>query len=540
MSSAAAPRPPPVLPVVAIVSGPTATILNQDPPVTSEKARRQHGLPPGHDWHRRPVQRDPLYYQRLAAPAVVYIAAHSAHPLEAGAAAQYAPPDGFLDAANHFAAERRTPDDRPVYVATLLPEDGLYPLPYMARRADGSAWERHSPATGPDGSVRHTFWPDAQRLVEEVERSASHLNGNLTARARFAFHRAAPSAGPAPEQAGRDYFPYGYHEHFPPRPLLAEITRVVQDAIDAADVRGLVWLEGSPRIAETLYWLQLVIDTDRPIAGAAAQRPNHRLGADGPQQFVDAVDYVLSDAWADEAGRNRAGAVLVSDQRILAAREAAKSAGRPGGFAALGGHGGVLGTTAGPQLTFLPTRRHGHGSALRLKALPAAVAGFRGPVATKNARGELEPEAIPHVEILAFPGWMTHGGNAGHAVAAQVEAAVARIRHEAPLGGIVAEGVTGGHFEEAEASALDRAALMGLPVVKVGRDAPESFVPAASHRLWLGGGNLTAAKARVLLMACLLRFGTLPPAADPDAPTPAERAAIRARLAEFQAVFDTH
>jgi hypothetical protein len=41
-------------------------------------------------------------------------------------------------------------------------------------------------------------------------------------------------------------------------------------------------------------------------------------------------------------------------------------------------------------------------------------------------------------------------------------------------------------------------------------------------------------------MACLLRFGSLPPAADPDNPTAAEVAALRARVAEYQAVFDTH
>lgn len=528
------------LPLIAILSGPTATILNQDPPVTSGKAREQHGLPPARDWYGRPLACDPLHFQRLAAPVTVYIDAHSTHPLEADASAQYAPPDGFLDAANTFSRQRRSPEDRPVYVATLLPEDGLYPLPYMARRADGGAWERHSPASGPDGSVRHTFWPDAQRLVEEIERSAPHLNGNLRARARFAFHRAAPSAGSVAEQPGRDYFPYGYHEHFPPRALLAAITRVVQQALDAPEVRGLVWLEGSPRIAETLYWLQLVIDTDRPIVGAAAQRPNHRLGADGAQQFVDAVDYVLSNAWADESGRNRAGAVLVSDQRLLAAREAAKSGGRPGGFAALGGHGGVLGTTTGPQLTFLPTRRHGRNSSVRLSALPATVAGFHGPVMIKDAQGSIHPDAIPQAEIVALPGWFAGSPAPGNIIAAQIRDAASRIRAHAPLGGIIAEGVTGGHFEQAEANALDLAALSGLPIVKVGRDAPESFVPAAINRLWIGGGNLTAAKARVLLMACLLRFGTLPPAADPANPTAEERAAIRARLAEYQAIFDTH
>jgi L-asparaginase len=540
MSSAPDPRFSATLPLVAIAAGPTATILNQDPPVTSRKARERHGLPPLLDWHRRSAVTDPLHFQRLAAPVTVYIEAHSAHPLESAAAAQYAPPDGYLDAANTFAKERRSPSDRPVYVATLRPEDGPYPLPYMARRADGSAWERHSPAVGPDGSVRQTFWPDAQCLVEEIARTASHLNGNLAGRARFTFHRAAPSAGLATQKPGEDYFPYGYHEHFPPRPLLATITNTIQQAVSAPGVRGLVWLEGSPRIAETLYWLQLVIDTDLPIVGAAAQRPNHRLGADGPQQFVDAVDYVLSNAWADEAGRNRAGAVLVSDQRLLASREAAKSGSRPGGFAPLGGHGGVLGTTTGPHLKCWPTCRRGLTSAVRLGELPVTTSGFGGPVAVKDAQGLLHPAAIPHVEIVSLPGWFASSGGPDEVIAAQVRDALARVRSQAPLGGLIAEGVTGGHFEQAEGDALDLAALHGLPVVKVGRDAPESFVPATSHRLWIGGGNLTAAKARVLLMACLLRFGLLPAAADPARPTAAERAALRTRLADYQAVFDTH
>jgi hypothetical protein len=41
-------------------------------------------------------------------------------------------------------------------------------------------------------------------------------------------------------------------------------------------------------------------------------------------------------------------------------------------------------------------------------------------------------------------------------------------------------------------------------------------------------------------MACLLRFGGLPPAVDPTRPTPAELEAVQAKLAEYQAVFDTH
>jgi len=41
-------------------------------------------------------------------------------------------------------------------------------------------------------------------------------------------------------------------------------------------------------------------------------------------------------------------------------------------------------------------------------------------------------------------------------------------------------------------------------------------------------------------MASLMKFGSLPPAADPDHPTAAETAAVRKKVAEYQGVFDTH
>jgi L-asparaginase len=61
-----------------------------------------------------------------------------------------------------------------------------------------------------------------------------------------------------------------------------------------------------------------------------------------------------------------------------------------------------------------------------------------------------------------------------------------------------------------------------------------------SRVVFIGGSNLTATKARLLLMACLLKFGALPPAADPDNPTSAESAEIGEKVVEYQAVFNTH
>jgi hypothetical protein len=77
-----------------------------------------------------------------------------------------------------------------------------------------------------------------------------------------------------------------------------------------------------------------------------------------------------------------------------------------------------------------------------------------------------------------------------------------------------------------------------MPVVAVGRGNNDGFT--APRDRFLGGNNLTATKARLLLMACLMKLGSLPPAADPANPSASELEATRAKLRQFQAIFETH
>src|SRR5579871_3625559 len=121
---------------IAHMAGPTATIQNTPPFVTSNKARLRHGLPPRTAANGAALRYDALRAQRLAAPAKVYVEQFSAHPLEADAAPLYGPPDGYMDASGQVSRTRKSPGDKAVYEIELKPEDGLYPLPYMARQAD--------------------------------------------------------------------------------------------------------------------------------------------------------------------------------------------------------------------------------------------------------------------------------------------------------------------------------------------------------------------------------------------------------------------
>ena len=236
---------------IAHLAGPNATIQNTPPLVTSNKARQLHGLPLLTDSEGQPQRYDALRAQRLATPAVVYVDQFSAHPLEEDSAALYEAPDGYLDAQGRFHVERQSEDDRPVYRIELHPDDGYYPLPYMARQKGNRAWETDGvESLSPRAEARQPFMPDGRRLFEEIDRlgidARGHGNvvGNL---ADVDFFRVAPSGGylsgvpgshrtdggvsdSAPEQPGRDFFPYRPpHLHrSPSRSVLAQITNAAQ------------------------------------------------------------------------------------------------------------------------------------------------------------------------------------------------------------------------------------------------------------------------------------------------------------------------
>jgi hypothetical protein len=109
----------------------------------------------------------------------------------------------------------------------------------------------------------------------------------------------------------------------------------------------------------------------------------------------------------------------------------------------------------------------------------------------------------------------------------------------APLAGFVAEGSAPfGAMSNAVDAALKRATFSGMPVVKVGRGNAGGYVDPTRDPLAIAS-NLTAT-ARLLLMACLLKFGCLPPALDPAKPTQAETAATKVKLQRFQEIFDSH
>jgi hypothetical protein len=559
---------------IAHLAGPNATIQNTPPLITSNKARRLHDLPLLTNPDGSVAKFDALRPQRLAAPVKIYIEQFSAHPLEHDAAELYGPADGFVGADGVFHKERRGAGDKPVYEVELRPEDGVYPLPYMARQADGQPWEEECASlNAPEDKARQGFFPDGSRSFSDIDRLSVGADGRasvISSLAEIDFYRLLPPSGYtkglpasqrtdigegdiAPEKRGHDFFPYKprHLASAPPRPALARMTNIAQRVMASGKYDGAIFTQGSPAVEETAYWFNLLIDTTRPICGNAAQRPQGQMSNDGPHNIVDSLIFIGSRIWADAQGRNRAGVVLLQEQRAFAAREVMKVDARPGGYVATGGHGGILGGVnhvGKPTLLYVPAYKHTHLSELNTSRLPGKTTAVRAgrdgmeviEIAIKGSEGEILPDAIPSVAIVKDGGYCGEEFGDDPALEPDLEFLLSHKLALGRLAGFVAEGFVpyGTMTSMAREKHMKKAVLCGLPVVRVGRGAPEGF--ADGTPILISGSNLSATKARLLLMACLMKLGSLPAARDPDKPTARELAAIETAVQAYQRIFDTH
>lgn len=553
-------------PRLAIFSGPTATIQNSHELITSNKAREMKDLPLLTNDVGETMPYDRLYYQKIAAPVTLYIEMFSAHPLESDVKELYGEPDGYVDINGKFRKTRGAPSDKPVLEVVLKPEDGLYPLPYMALQADGQPWDATYAYPGaPFSASRQTFYPNASRILEEIERAG----GNIYGLADYDYFRPAPAGGYTkglpyaertdsgegdipPENLGKDFFTYGPYGASQNRMQLAKATNMVQKVMASGNYDGSIWLEGSPSIENTSYWMGLLIDTKLPLVFNAAQRMRGLVSADGDQNIIDGINYIISGVWADDNGVSRVGSVMIQDQTIFSSREVQKGDARPGGYVTTGGFGGIIGSMGyGAKLTFLPLRKHTHLSEVNFTRIPEVVSGIslledgsitQVDVQVKSDNGNLIPESMPMVTIFKSARWKTEDdGSDDPSSEVDILARINDNLRKYPLAGFVGEGLAPyGSMISPMDAALELAVLNGFPVLKAARGNADGFMDTNPDNLFIEGHNTTSTKGRVLLMACILRFGTYPPAKDPRNPTDEEIEAIKEKINLYQEVFHTH
>jgi L-asparaginase type II len=246
----------------------------------------------------------------------------------------------------------------------------------------------------------------------------------------------------------------------------ARVARRLNELAADAAVDGIVVTHGTNTMAETAYYMNLTVKTDKPIVFVGAQRPWTGLSGDGPRNLYDAVRVAASrDAW-------RKGVLHAMNQFINTARDVDKtSAYRVDTFK--GVDVGAIGFADPDKVVFYrePTRRHTAGSE------------FAG----------VDYAELPKVEV-AF----AYRDAPGYVIDAMVEHGIE---------GLVVEGTGAGSPTSGQNEAIERARGKGVIVVATARTQGGRVqdTPRRREAGIVPGDNLVPEKARILLQLALTK-----------------------------------
>ena len=236
-------------------------------------------------------------------------------------------------------------------------------------------------------------------------------------------------------------------------------------------VDGIVVTHGTNVLAETAYFMNLVVNIKKPVVFVGAQRPWTGISGDGPLNMYNAVRVA---ATKESAGK---GVLQAMNQNVHAARDVTKaSAYRVDTFQ--GVDLGVLGVADPDVVKFFtePTRRHTFQSEFNVGSLPAA---------------------LPLVEVL-----YAYSDAPGYLVDAMVERGVK---------GIVIDGTGAGSLTSGFTEAAKRAQEKGVVIVVTARTfgGRVQDTPRRREANFVPGDNLPPEKARLLLQLALTKTSEL-------------------------------
>jgi L-asparaginase len=252
--------------------------------------------------------------------------------------------------------------------------------------------------------------------------------------------------------------------HVTPAKML-ELAQAVNVELSNANVDGVVITHGTDTLEETAYFLDLVLQSDKPVVFVGAMRNSSELSWDGPANLMAAVRVAAS---AEARGL---GVVVAMSEKIIAANEVTK--------------------THTESVDTFQSRDFG---ALGLIDKDRVLIARRPTEREYIATDKIEPR----VETLK----MVSGGDGKF-----LDFAVAQGAR-----GIVLEGFGRGNIPPAYVPAVERAAQAGIPVVLTSRCprgrvldtyAYEGAGKTLTNRGVILGGVLPSHKARIKLMLAL-------------------------------------
>ena len=247
---------------------------------------------------------------------------------------------------------------------------------------------------------------------------------------------------------------------------IARVARRLNEIAKDPSIDGVVVTHGTNTMAEVAFYMNLVVNMDKPIVFVGSQRPWSGISGDGPLNLYDAVR-VAADPHAVGLG-----VLQCMNQYINAARDVTKTnAYRVQTFKGI--DVGALGFADPDKVKFYrsPTRLH----------------------TTQSVFAGTDLKELPPVEVFyaytEAPGYV-------------IDAAVDRGAK-----GIVIDGYGAGAMSHAENEAVKRAQEKGVIVVITTRTRGGRVqdVPVRTDRHLIGGDNLPPEKARLLLQLALTK-----------------------------------
>jgi L-asparaginase len=250
------------------------------------------------------------------------------------------------------------------------------------------------------------------------------------------------------------------------------LAKAAVDALARPEVAGVIVSHGTDTLEETAWFLDLTVESEKPIVLVGAQRNGSEKDFDGPRNLLQAARICV-----EKEARGK-GAMIALNNQINAAREAVKTntssveTFKSGDF-------GFLGVVDNDRVVFYraPLRRQ------HVPILPG-----------KDGK----PAALPRVDIVAM-----YGGADG---------ALLRAALAAGARGIVVEALGWGNMNVPMYEAVQEALKKGVPVVVSTRVWTGRVLPVYGFK---GGGkttqelgaifadDLSPQKARILLMLAL-------------------------------------
>lgn len=233
---------------------------------------------------------------------------------------------------------------------------------------------------------------------------------------------------------------------------------------DEVDIAGIVVTHGTFTLEETIWFLHLTVDTDRPIVGVGAQRPPTAISPEGDLNLLNAVRVAADD------GAVGMGGMIVMNDEINAARDVTKSnAYRVSAFRS--GELGYLGYADADRIVFnrMPVnKRHTSTSEFDVSGM----------------------ESLPNVGIV-----FSHQEATGAALMGLVDAG---------YDGVVIHGHGTGGFAPALREAV-RELDSSIPLVRTAQTMNSRIQDSESYRNdgVVSGEDLAPLKARILLRLAL-------------------------------------